>query len=48
MDTVHHHFNEILFINSLKIVYLPDKLDITFSLNYEIHAKNLNNPIKFY
>src|SRR5699024_10198264 len=46
VGTVRHQLKSTLLINPLKIIYPQEPINKSFMLDYELHAKNLSNPIK--
>lgn len=44
--TVRHRLKSTLLVNPLKIIYSQEPINKSFMLDYELHAKNLSDPIK--
>ena len=45
VGTVRHRLKSAVLVNPLKIMYYQDSINKSFMLDYELHAKNLSNPI---
>lgn len=46
VGTVRHRLKSTLLVNPLKIIYPQEPINKSFMLDYELHAKNLSDPIK--
>lgn len=46
IGTVRHRLKSTLLVNPLKIIYSQEPINKSFMLDYELHAKNLSDPIK--